>query len=224
VTVKDTPRYAANGGWRCYNRNHAEPKAATAKVKDEVWTQFCPRLDLWPRGRKSLIIDIGAHARPARCSPSNLHERHEATDIVFALYGGMTALDLVGDRRDLSKVSPDPTQRLGLLTQGGMMAGTTTSNNTNPVLRGAFVARQLLCRPLALPTDPVSVAQLVRAPPLLSARRRLQPCGAWEDYTWYSPMHLCLLQAMDQVDMGGHTPLDESVVLFGSELQDAVTR
>jgi hypothetical protein len=38
--------------------------------------------------------------------------------------------------------------------------------------------------------------------------------------TWYSEMHLYLLQAMERVDMGGHSLLDESVVLFGSELQD----
>jgi hypothetical protein len=37
--------------------------------------------------------------------------------------------------------------------------------------------------------------------------------------TWYSEQHLYLLQAMDAVDMGGHTLLDESVVFFGSELQ-----
>jgi len=41
--------------------------------------------------------------------------------------------------------------------------------------------------------------------------------------TWYSEMHLYLLQAMDSVDMGGHTLLDESVVLFGSELQNPPT-
>jgi hypothetical protein len=41
--------------------------------------------------------------------------------------------------------------------------------------------------------------------------------------TWYSQMHLHLLQAMDKVDMGGHTLLDESVVLFGSEIQDPPT-
>ena len=41
--------------------------------------------------------------------------------------------------------------------------------------------------------------------------------------TWYSQMHLYLLQAMDKVDMGGHTLLDESVVLIGSELQDPPT-
>lgn len=60
VTVKDTKRYAASGGWGYYNFNHHEPKAQTAKVKakgecafchiasakkDDVWTQFYPRLD-----------------------------------------------------------------------------------------------------------------------------------------------------------------------------------
>jgi hypothetical protein len=41
--------------------------------------------------------------------------------------------------------------------------------------------------------------------------------------TWYSEMHLYLLQAMAAVDMGGHTLLDESVVLFGTELQEPPT-
>src|ERR1700753_1162002 len=60
VTVKDTQKYAATGGWGYLNFNHFEPKAASATVrpeaqcaychmasakKDEVWTQFYPRLD-----------------------------------------------------------------------------------------------------------------------------------------------------------------------------------
>ena len=60
VTVKDSKRYASTGGWGYYNFNHHEPKAPTAKLKpkeecaychmanakkDEVWTQFYPRLD-----------------------------------------------------------------------------------------------------------------------------------------------------------------------------------
>jgi hypothetical protein len=60
VTVKDTKRYAATGGWGYYNFNHHEPKAPTAALKpkeecaychmasakkDEVWTQFYPLLD-----------------------------------------------------------------------------------------------------------------------------------------------------------------------------------
>lgn len=41
--------------------------------------------------------------------------------------------------------------------------------------------------------------------------------------TWYSVMHLHLLQEMASVDMGGHSLLDESVVFFGSELADPPT-
>lgn len=37
--------------------------------------------------------------------------------------------------------------------------------------------------------------------------------------TWYSEQHAYLIQQMAAVDMGGHTLLDESVVFFGSELQ-----
>jgi hypothetical protein len=33
-------------------------------------------------------------------------------------------------------------------------------------------------------------------------------------------MHVYLLQKMQQVDMGGHTLLDESLVFFGSELSE----
>src|SRR5260221_968871 len=55
VTVKDSKRFAATGGWGYFNFNHHEPKAPTATVKpkeecaychiasakkDEVWTQF----------------------------------------------------------------------------------------------------------------------------------------------------------------------------------------
>jgi hypothetical protein len=37
---------------------------------------------------------------------------------------------------------------------------------------------------------------------------------------WYSQQHLYLLQQMAGADMGGHSLLDETVVLFGSELQE----
>jgi hypothetical protein len=41
--------------------------------------------------------------------------------------------------------------------------------------------------------------------------------------TWYSQQHAYLLERMDAIDMGGHTLLDESVVFFGSEVQDPAT-
>jgi hypothetical protein len=47
-----------------------------------------------------------------------------------------------------------------------------------------------------------------------------KPAECQKICTWYSEMHLYLLQAMERVDMGGHSLLDESVVLFGSELQE----
>lgn len=40
---------------------------------------------------------------------------------------------------------------------------------------------------------------------------------------WYAEQHAYLLEAMDAVDMGGHTLLDESVVFFGSELAQPPT-
>lgn len=52
---------------------------------------------------------------------------------------------------DFQKVSVDTTQRLGLLTQGAVMTGTTVTNFTNPVRRGAFVINQLMCRGLEVP-------------------------------------------------------------------------
>jgi hypothetical protein len=50
------------------------------------------------------------------------------------------------------KVALDPARRLGLLTQGGMLAGTTHSNTTSPVQRGAYVVRKLMCVDIPLPT------------------------------------------------------------------------
>ncbi len=38
--------------------------------------------------------------------------------------------------------------------------------------------------------------------------------------TWYQTQHAYLLQQMANVDMGGHSLLDESVVFFGSEMQN----
>ena len=60
VTVKDSKRFAASGGWGFFDFNHFEPKAPTANVraksecafchiagakKDQVWTQFYRLLD-----------------------------------------------------------------------------------------------------------------------------------------------------------------------------------
>jgi len=56
----------------------------------------------------------------------------------------------------LQRVEWNTSQRLGLLTQAGMMAGTATTNLTNPVLRGGFVVKHLMCRDIPLPSFAVA--------------------------------------------------------------------
>lgn len=53
------------------------------------------------------------------------------------------------------RVDTDPTQRLGVLTHAGVVAGTIHSNETNPVVRGAFVMRNLMCTQIPLPEGDV---------------------------------------------------------------------
>jgi hypothetical protein len=50
-----------------------------------------------------------------------------------------------GDTFD--RVALEPSQRLGLLTQGGILAAHSHAAKTSPVLRGKFVRDQLLCNP-----------------------------------------------------------------------------
>lgn len=50
-----------------------------------------------------------------------------------------------------------------------------------------------------------------------------QPVQCEQIGTWYATQHLYLLQAMDAVDVGGHSLLDETLVFFGSELQEPPT-
>jgi hypothetical protein len=57
---------------------------------------------------------------------------------------------------DLKKVDLNSSQRLGLLTLAGMMAGTATTNLTNPVLRGGYIVKHLMCRDIPLPNFPVA--------------------------------------------------------------------
>jgi hypothetical protein len=60
------------------------------------------------------------------------------------------------------KVDLDTSQRLGLLTQAGMVAGTIHSNTTNPVTRGSFLVQKIMCRKIPLPTG--DIAEKVKPP------------------------------------------------------------
>lgn len=76
----------------------------------------------------------------------------------LAEYYGIPGVE--GD--EFRKVDLDTSQRLGLLTQGGVVAGTIHSNTTNPVVRGAFIVRNLMCNEIPLP--PSELADEVKPP------------------------------------------------------------
>jgi hypothetical protein len=72
---------------------------------------------------------------------------------LFAFYGPDTfAPGAAVTETTFQRVDLNTTQRLGLLTLGGITAGGTTSNNTNPVLRGTFLLNRLMCQDVELPT------------------------------------------------------------------------
>ena len=50
-----------------------------------------------------------------------------------------------------------------------------------------------------------------------------QPVQCEQIGTWYAQQHLYLLQQLDAVVVGDHTLLDETLVFFGSELQEPPT-
>jgi Protein of unknown function (DUF1592)/Protein of unknown function (DUF1588)/Protein of unknown function (DUF1587)/Protein of unknown function (DUF1595)/Protein of unknown function (DUF1585) len=69
---------------------------------------------------------------------------------------------------EFREVAVDGVKRGGLFTQAGVVAGPIHSNHTNPVTRGAFVLRKMLCTPISVPTDP-AIAALVKEPAPYSA-------------------------------------------------------
>jgi hypothetical protein len=60
------------------------------------------------------------------------------------------------------EVPLDTSKRLGILSHASVMAGTTHSNQTNPVVRGSFIAQKLLC--LDIPLPDASIADKVKPP------------------------------------------------------------
>ena len=48
-------------------------------------------------------------------------------------------------------VNLEPTQRAGIFTQAGFLASYSSYNRTSPILRGAFIEKQVLCRQIGAP-------------------------------------------------------------------------
>ena len=88
--------------------------------------------------------------------PSILTANYTFVNGPLATYYGISGVT----GNTFQKVQLDTTKRLGLLTQGGVMTGTTVTNSTNPVLRGSFVVNKLMCQNIGLPSDPAILAQV----------------------------------------------------------------
>jgi hypothetical protein len=94
------------------------------------------------------------------------------------------------------KTNLDTTQRLGFITQGAVMAGTTPSNNTNPVRRGSFIVQKLMCNTIPLPSG--DILAMVKPPDPYSA-----PTGR-ERYTLHRSQPVCAT-CHSQMDPVGFT-------------------
>lgn len=91
--------------------------------------------------------------------PSALTAPYTFVNGALANFYGMTGVT----GSDFVKVPVDTSQRLGVLTQAGVMTGTITTNRSNPVLRASFILNRLMCREISLPTDPAILA-LIQVP------------------------------------------------------------
>ena len=65
----------------------------------------------------------------------------------------------------------------------------------------------------------VPVPRSDRGATLLRKRRGIVRRSWKKIFTWYSTQHAYLLGQLAQIDVGGHSLLDETVVFFGSHLQ-----
>ncbi len=101
------------------------------------------------------------------------------------------------------RVEVDTTKRLGLLTQGGVLTGTTISNFTNPVRRGGYLLKHVMC--VDVPAPPAEFAALAKPPDPYSGDT------GRERYSAHSSQPECA---------GCHTVLDPPG--FGLENYDAV--
>ncbi len=120
------------------------------------------------------------------------------------------------------KVAVDPSQRIGLLTQGGFLAGTTHSSVTSPVYRGSFVVQKLLCQTIPLPTGDIAAKAIAPTdtdgttarerftqhsadPVCASCHKRMDPIGL--SFENYDPVGLYRTQENGKtIDASGALP------------------
>jgi hypothetical protein len=126
-----------------------------------------------------------------------------ADDQLAPLYGA----EVEGN---LQRIELDPAQRLGLLGQVGFLASHAYAQKTDPIHRGLFVVRELLCRAVPEPPPGAAQAQLPEGSPtpkttreeveLLTSPDSCAPC-----HRVFNPMGF----AFEGFDAVGQTRLEE---------------
>jgi len=72
----------------------------------------------------------------------------------------------------LQMVSLDPSQRAGVFTHAGFLASYSSYNRTSPILRGAFLEKQVLCRTIPAPPPDAAGTPLPPASTDLNTNRK----------------------------------------------------
>jgi len=150
----------------------------TDQTRDK-YPSFSPQIGAYMRTETEKFLDNAIFAENGSW-PSVFTANYTFVNEPLAKFYGMSGVTGTA----FQKVTLDPTQRRGLLTQGAIMTGTTVTNSTNPVLRGTFILNKLMCMNLNLPSDP-EVLALVAVP--------LDVTGATarDRYTAHSKQALC---------------------------------
>lgn len=73
----------------------------------------------------------------------------------------------------MQKVSLDPSQRAGVLTLSGFLAGHAVDSESHPIKRGLFVNERVVCRPAPPPPEGAATLNDAAKKPGLTAKERL---------------------------------------------------
>src|SRR5690606_37205911 len=74
---------------------------------------------------------------------------------------------------DLTQVTLDAAQRPGIFTRAGFLTSHASFNRTSPILRGAFVQKEILCTEIPPPPPDVEGTPLPMDPNLVTNRQRV---------------------------------------------------
>jgi hypothetical protein len=93
---------------------------------------------------------------------------------------------------ELQRIELDPATRLGLLSQVGFLASHAHAQKTDPIHRGLFVTRDLLCRSIGAPPPGASMAELPEGSPAPKTTREevtllTSPSGCIECHRMINP-------------------------------------